>query len=78
MRKFFTKLSRTYNDSFSYLPSKDILVQILKAEGEEVTLDDAVFISKEHMLQKILEPDTAKQASAQNSAQKEHLDDLND
>jgi len=50
LRKFFTKLSRTYNDSFSYLPSKDILVQILRAEGEEITLDDAVYISKEHML----------------------------
>jgi hypothetical protein len=32
-KRFMGKLNRTYNDSLTFLPSKDLLVQILKAEG---------------------------------------------
>lgn len=34
-RKCMSKFNRTYNDSLTFLPSKDLLAQILKAEGIE-------------------------------------------
>jgi hypothetical protein len=34
-KKFMGKLNRTYSDTFTFLPSKDLLIQILKAEGIE-------------------------------------------
>ena len=32
-KKFMSRSSRTYNDTLTFLPSKDLLSQILKAEG---------------------------------------------
>ena len=58
-KKFMGRLNRTYNDSLTFLPSKDLLGQILKAEGVEEPLlafDDYSYITKEAMISRIVDP----------------------
>jgi hypothetical protein len=53
-QRYLGKLNRTYTDSLSFLPSKDLLLQILKAEGEEDV--DPEIVSKEAMISRIVDP----------------------
>jgi hypothetical protein len=54
-----SKLHRTYNDSLTFLPSKDLLAQILKAEGVEDLVftnpEDLQYVTKEAMLSRIVD-----------------------
>lgn len=53
------KLHRTYNDSLTFLPSKDLLAQILKAEGvDDLVLsnpEELSYVTKEAMLSRIVD-----------------------
>ena len=54
------KLNRTYNENFTFLPSKDLLMQIIKAEGLDNKFinsnEEIDFISKEAMISRIVDP----------------------
>lgn len=52
------KLHRTYNETLSFLPSRELLVQILKAEGINdfgENPEDYYKFTKEYMLSRILD-----------------------
>ena len=69
-RKFVGKLNRTYNDSLTFLPSKDLLKQILKAEGVDdqviTNTDDLGYLSKEAMLSRIIDAHLYQNQSVNN------------
>jgi len=48
------KLNRTYNDSLSFVPSRDLLLQILKVEDNQSS-EEYTNWSRELMVQRILE-----------------------
>jgi hypothetical protein len=52
------RISRTYNDALTFLPSKDLLSQILKAEGIEgfdSNPEETYLITKEVMISRIID-----------------------
>mmetsp|Transcript_39533 Transcript_39533/g.38018 ORF Transcript_39533/g.38018 Transcript_39533/m.38018 type:complete len:192 (+) Transcript_39533:190-765(+) len=77
-KKFLRKLNRTYNDSLSFLPSKELLIQILKAEGIEEQLmlsqEDYTYISKEAMVSRIVDPHLYQSAQKSKFNEEEELD----
>ena len=54
-----SRLNRTYNENLTFLPSKDLLSQIVKAEGLDNNFinspNDLDFISKEAMISRIID-----------------------
>lgn len=58
-KKFMIKLNRTYNDSLTFLPSKELLYQIFKAEGNDDFMinnpEDLSYVTKEAMVSRIVD-----------------------
>ena len=75
-----SRLSRTYNDSLTFLPSKDLLSQILKAEGiEDAALnnpEEFQFVTKEALISRIV--DKHLYEGLQNLEQRADYTDLNE
>ena len=53
MKKFMSKLNRTYNGQLSFLPSKKLLINILRNDGVELPFFDQAQVTKEELISAI-------------------------